>query len=306
MEGPAPTTELRELCGGLRFPEGPIARPDGGVLVVEIEGGALTRIGPDGVADVVVETGGGPNGAAVGPGGQVFICNNGGFTWHERDGLRFPIGPASDYAGGSIQQADPTSGTVRTLYAEVDGRPLNSPNDIVFDDVGGFYFTDMGHTRRRDADRGAVLYAAADGSGIREVITPLDQPNGVGLSPDGSELYVSETVTGRIWAWEVKEPGRVVRRRDSPHPTGARLVHALAGYQLADSMAVDDDGNLFVAVLVSGTVQVIDPSGELLAVHPVPGDDPYVTNVCFGGGDGRTMFVTSSGRGRVYTSPYGR
>ena len=76
-------TEMREVTSGLQFPEGPVWMEDGSVLVVEIRRGTLTRVAPDGTKTVVAETGGGPNGAAIGPDGKVYVCNNGGFIWHD-------------------------------------------------------------------------------------------------------------------------------------------------------------------------------------------------------------------------------
>src|SRR3989454_8782118 len=76
--------EMREITSGLQFPEGPIALADGSVLVVEIKRGTLTRVAPDGKQTIVATTGGGPNGAAIGPDGLVYVCNNGGFEWHDR------------------------------------------------------------------------------------------------------------------------------------------------------------------------------------------------------------------------------
>ncbi|MFB6420674.1 MULTISPECIES: SMP-30/gluconolactonase/LRE family protein [Bradyrhizobium] len=73
-------------------------------------------------------------------------------------------------------------------------------NDIVFDDKGGFWFTNLGKTYDRLMDRGAVYYAGVDGSMIKEAIYPIMTPNGVGLSPDGRTLYVSETETSRVWS----------------------------------------------------------------------------------------------------------
>src|SRR5260221_8728160 len=70
--------QIREVTSGLQFPEGPVAMNDGSVLVVEITRGTLTRVRPNGAKEVVAETGGGPNGAAIGPDGKVYICNNGG------------------------------------------------------------------------------------------------------------------------------------------------------------------------------------------------------------------------------------
>src|SRR5690606_37182632 len=81
----------REVTGGLMFPEGPVGMREWSVLVVEIARGTLTRILPDGMHQIVAHTGGGPNGAAIGPDGRCYVCNNGGFKWHEEPGVRRPF-----------------------------------------------------------------------------------------------------------------------------------------------------------------------------------------------------------------------
>ncbi len=299
-----PTAEIRmrPVASGLQFPEGPIALRDGSVLLVEIQRGTLSRVAPDGTVSVVADLGGGPNGAAIGPDGAAYVCNNGGFEWHDRNGITAPGHQPADYAGGRIQRVvldGPDAGTVTDLYTECDGRPLRGPNDIVFDAEGGFWFTDLGKSRHRDSDTGALYYAQPDGSSITEVVHPLVQPNGVGLSPDGSRVYVAETGPGRVWCWDVDGPGRV--RRAEGGPGGARLLHGFAGYQMLDSLAVDGDGNVCVATLLTGAVSMIAPDGTLLRQVPVPEPDPFVTNICFAGAGSRTAFVTSSGRGVLYT-----
>src|SRR5215475_2316182 len=95
------------VAEGLQFPEGPIAVADGSVVLVEIKRGTLSRVTSDGRIEVVAELGGGPNGAAVGPDGAVYVCNNGGFAWADRDdGITAPHGVAPDYVSGSIQRVD--------------------------------------------------------------------------------------------------------------------------------------------------------------------------------------------------------
>src|SRR5258707_6805738 len=121
--------ELRELANGLQFPEGPIALADGSVLVVEIKRGTLTRVSPDGRTSIVATTGGGPNGAAVGPDGKVYVCNNGGFEWHEIGPFLLPGNQPADYAGGSIQRVDLATGAVETLYRECGGDPIRGTTE---------------------------------------------------------------------------------------------------------------------------------------------------------------------------------
>lgn len=295
--------ELREVASGLQFPEGPIALPDGSVLLVEIKRGTLSRVGTDGKISVVAHTGGGPNGAAIGPDGKVYICNNGGFEWHDLGGFTFPGNQPKDYIGGRIQRVDLATGLVEDLYTECDGHPLRGPNDIVFDATGGFWFTDHGKLRERDRDRTGVFYARPDGSMIREAIFPLDAPNGIGLSPDGTRLYVAETHTGRAWYWHLKGPGEVDLAA-ALGPSGGSLLAGLPGFQLFDSLAVDCAGNVCVATLVNGGISVISPDGT--SIEHVPTPDPLTTNICFGGPDLRTAFITLSGTGRLVAMQWPR
>ncbi len=295
--------EMREITSGLEFPEGPVALADGSVLVVEIKRGTLTRVGADGRKTVVAHTGGGPNGAAMGPDGRVYVCNNGGFEWHEVAGLTVPGNQARDYAGGRIQRVDVETGKVEDLYTACDGRRLCGPNDLVFDGTGGFWFTDHGKMRERDRDRTGVFYARADGSRIREVIFPLDAPNGIGLSPDGKRLYVAETWTGRVWEWEVTAPGEVATTAGFG-PGGGSLLVGLPGFQLFDSLAVDGAGNVCVATLANGGITVVSPDGA--STEHVATTDPLTTNICFGGKDLRTAYITLSGTGRLVATEWPR
>jgi gluconolactonase len=303
------TEHLRDwqvLADGLRCPEGPVAMPDGSVIVVEIQAGDVTRVLPDGSKETVVHCGGGPNGAAVGPDGALYICNNGGYLWGEAHGLTFPIGVAEDYTSGSIQRIELGSGEVTTLYTECNGVPLNAPNDIVFDSTGGFWFTDLGHNRGRIADIGAVYYARADGSSITEAVFPIDDPNGIGLSPGETRLYVADSVSARVWVWDLDGPG-AIRPTGIPFaPAGGVLLYNAPGFAAFDSLGVDGDGNVCVATLIQSAISVITPAGALDEFVPLPKFDPAVTNICFGGPDLTTAYITSSGLGLLYKTDWPR
>jgi gluconolactonase len=288
---------MRMLTENLQFPEGPVVTPDGGVLVVEVRGGALARVSLDGEVTRLAKCGGGPNGAAIGPDGSVYVCNNGGFQWSESNGLVLPGEQPDGYTGGSIQRVDLRSGDVTTLYTHCGDIQLRGPNDIVFDSSGGFYFTDLGKSRPRELDKGAVFYAATDGSTIREVAFPMDHPNGTGLSPDGQTLYVAESTTARVWAWDIGGEGELANKR---------LVVTLPGVQYLDSLAIEASGNVCLATLLTGAITVVSPQGEIVEVVKVPEPDPMVTNICFGGPDMTTAYITSSGRGRLYETTWTR
>lgn len=295
-------SEWVTVASGLRFPEGPVAMRDGSVVLVEIAAGRITRVMPDGSTETVAEPGGGPNGLAVGPDGKLYCCNNGGFGWHDMGGALIPHGVAQDYAGGRIERIDPVSGTVETLYRDGDfGCVLRGPNDIVFDAQGGFWFTDHGKTRERTRDVTGVFYARADGSMLREVIFPLENPNGIGLSPDGKRLYVAETYTCRLMAFDVTGPGDV--RKGGPAGGGIPLYRP-AGYKFFDSLGVEADGNICVATIGECGISVISPAGEL--VEFVATDDVFTTNICWGGADLTDAYVTCSSTGRLFKRRWAR
>lgn len=298
---------FKEIATGLRFPEGPVALANGDVLVTEMMTGRLLRIGSDGGGvQVVAECGGSANGAAVGPDGKVYLCNSGGYRWTEIGELIIPgehgVTQPDDYIGGRIQRVDLETGAVDDVFTECDGHPLRGPNDLVFDSHGGFWFTDHGHARARARDRTGVFYAQPDGSEIREVIFPLDGPNGIGLSPDGTRLYVAETFTGRVWEWTVTEPG-VVSQGRGVVGGGGRLLAAVPVGELLDSLAVDRDGNVCVATLSNGGITVIAPDGSSLEHVALP--DPLVTNICFAGPDLSTAYCTLSATGRLVALDWG-
>mgnify|MGYP002401793736 CR=1 FL=1 len=286
------------IAEGLRFPEGPVAMPDGSVILTEIEAGRITRVSADGGKTTVAETGGGPNGLALGPDGKLYCANNGGFEWHESQGLLRPGAIAADYSGGRIERINIETGKVETLYASGDfGCVLRGPNDIVFDDQGGFWFTDHGKINyaERSHDVVGIFYAKADGSYLEEVIFPSNNPNGIGLSPDGRKLYAAETYTCRLIRFDVTSPGKV-DLTPGLGGLGMPLYHP-AGWKYFDSLAVEADGNICVATLGESGISVISPEGDL--VEFVATDDPLTTNICFGGDDMMDAWICLSGTGRL-------
>lgn len=288
--------QLIPVTTGLQFPEGPIAMADGSVILVEIRRKTLSRVTPDGTVSVVADLGGGPNGAAIGPDGRAYVCNNGGLGWIDLDGgVMVPHGAAADYAGGCIQAVDLETGAVEILYTKCDGRPLSAPNDIVFDSQGGFWFTDLGKENDATRDYGALYYAKTDGSFISRQRDRLSWPNGCGLSPDGQTLYVAETWTGRLWAYDILEAG-VLKAPEVSYMPG-RLILTLPGYQPFDSLAVQQDGDVCVATGVNGRITIIAPNGDQKDV-PVP--DFITTNICFGGADMKDAWITASSTGILY------
>ena len=287
-------TDVTILATGLGFPEGPVVCGDGSIVLTEIRNQRCTRIAADGKVSTFSECGGGPNGLAIGPDGAFYLCNNGGSRYVE--GHSMGLGPHPDYKFGWVDRLDPKSGKATRLYQEVGGHPLSAPNDLVFDKEGGFYFTDLGKRYPRHRDHGGLYYARPDGSGISEIGYPILSPNGCGLSPDGRTLYVADTEGARLWAFEVQGPGKLAPKEQfAPH--SGRCIAGLAGGARFDSLAVMASGNIAVATLNTGFITEISPAGEIVRAVRMP--DRYPTNICFGGPDMCTAYITLSDSGRL-------
>jgi gluconolactonase len=294
--------EFREFGSGLKFPEGPVAMDDGSVIVVEIAAGKITRVKPDGKMQTIAKPGGGPNGLAIGPGGALYVCNNGGaFSYVKRGGLMIPGHTPAAHTGGRIERVDIATGKVETLYSECDGAALIAPNDIVFDTVGGFWFTDYGSRTAAGIAHGALYYAKADGSKITQVLRELITPNGVGLSPDGKTVYYAETFTGRLWSLPLLKPGKKGKVEGF---TPGVFVGAFPGLGYFDSLGVEAGGAVSVATILAGGITTFWPGTK--KVHHSAIADPLVTNICWGGKNMKTAYITASGTGKLLTAAWPR
>lgn len=295
-------TKLDIVATNLAFPEGPVAMNDGSILFVEIEEKKLSRC-TNGHVSTIAEIAGGPNGTAIGPDGAAYICNNGGvYDFMPLDGKRripSPGGPSKNYVGGSIERVDLKTGAVTKLYQSTSELPLLTPDDIVFDEKrGGFWFTDTGLQYPDRLEKGGVYFGTIDGAPLKKVVT-ITTPNGIGLSPDGDTLYVSDTIFGRLWALTITGPGTVA---ETPMPDlpGA-VVQTLPGFHWVDSLKVLQNGNVCVGTisLEGGGITTFDTKTGDTTEFLVAGE-PFVTNLCFGGPDMQDVWITASSTGILY------
>lgn len=267
---------LEVVAEGLAFPEGPVVMSDGSVIVVEIAGARISRCW-NGRKETLCEIGGGPNGAAIGPDGALYVCNNGGMSAERMESLR---GAGHE---GRIERVDLATGKVERLYDACEGTPLQGPNDIVFDAEGRVWFTDLGKTHSGIRTASGLFSALPDGSSITAIDRNAVSYNGVGLSPDGATVYVADTHQARLY--------RYARKLEAQRPT---WVATAPGHVSFDSLAVTAAGNICVATLRQGGITTVTPAGE---TRFAPFEDRYVTNIAFGGDDMRDAWLTFSTRG---------
>ncbi|MET0372367.1 MAG: SMP-30/gluconolactonase/LRE family protein [Sphingobium sp.] len=267
------------IADGLGFPEGPVAMSDGSVIVVELGAGRITRCW-DGRKETVSDIGGGPNGAAIGPDGALYICNSGGLA---PGGGGNATGPGSE---GRLERVDLSTGRVERLFETCDGIALSAPNDLVFAADGSLWFTDLGKRYDRVTEASGLFHCDPQAGTIERVHDHAQSYNGVGLSPDGATVYVADTFQTRLYAFDATIPGQ-----QKP-----RLVANVTGPVALDSLAVTAAGNICVGTLFDGGISSISPAG---AVTRTSFPDPYVTNIAFGGADMQDAYITLSQTGRL-------
>jgi gluconolactonase len=270
---------MEQVAEGLAFPEGPVVMADGSVIVVEIAGGRITRCW-NGRKETICEIGGGPNGAAIGPDGALWICNNGGM-----DSVRMESasGPGAE---GRIERVDLATGKFERVYDACDDVLLEGPNDLVFDTDGRLWFTDLGKSHHGIRTASGLFTCLPDGSSITAIDRSAISYNGIGLSPDGATIYVADTHQARVYSYQRKvEPQRQT------------FVATVPGHVGLDSLAVTAAGNVCVATLYQGAISTVTPAGAATSL-PIPGER-FVTNIAFGGDDMRDAWITLSGQGKL-------
>ncbi|GHA05002.1 SMP-30/gluconolactonase/LRE family protein [Novosphingobium arvoryzae] len=266
------------VAEGLAFPEGPVVMADGSVIVVELAGGRITRCW-GGRKEVVCEIGGGPNGAAIGPDGALYVCNNGGLDTAEFQNAR---GPGAE---GRIERVDLATGKFERLFDACDGIPLQAPNDLVFDADGRLWFTDLGKSHDGIRTASGLFTCRVDGLEITAIDRHPLSYNGVGLSPDGSTIYCADTHQARIYRYDRKvKPQRGIWVATAAGPVGF------------DSLAVTAAGNVCIATLFDGGITTITPGGQTTKRDF---GDRYTTNIAFGGADMQDAWITLSSRGQL-------
>ncbi len=258
------------VASGLGFPEGPVWH-EGSVYFTEITGGRISRLSPQGEVEVVAGTGGGPNGAALGPDGALWVTQNGGMT---REG-RVTAG---------IQRVT-LEGAVTMFVTELGGVTLEGPNDLAFGPDGRLWFTDpRGAADPAHNDKPGRLFVVDIESGKGELVAEVGSvfPNGIAFDAAGSLMW-TESFTRRVMRLVDGAPELVVQLPDRHMP---------------DGMCLGTDGLLYVASTYAHCVSVVDLSGgSAEIVERLMCGDGMPTNCCFAG---TSLYVTESRRHTLY------
>ena len=254
---PVKIAEVPGYCEGIVFDRAGLG------YVSDTQHGKIYTVTTDGKTAVWATTPA-PNGHKVLADGTHLVCDKGAVLLLAADGRK-----------------------IRDAAAECDGKPLRAPNDLSIDPKGGFYFTDPGGSDVKNPI-GTVHYVDPQGK-VHLVASGLAFPNGIVLRPDGRTLVVGESGHNRVLVYPVLSPGKVGAQKvfaTLPAKQGDQIDNA------PDGMALDADGNLFVAHYGMHTVQVLSPDGKLLRSYP--GGNLTTSNVAFGGPAMDQLYVTGA------------
>ncbi len=256
----APGAKVEKLADGFKFTEGPASDATGNVLFTDQPNDRIMKWGVDAKLSTRMQPAGRSNGLCFDAQGNLWACAD------EKN---------------QLWRIDP-SGEVTVVLKDFRGKLLNGPNDIWIAPNGGVYFTDPFYKRPywdrgpQEQDGQHVYYLAPGKKDLVRVAEDLEQPNGIIGTPDGKTLYVADIRAKKTYAYAIRSDGTLA---------GKRLFCEMG----SDGMTIDNRGNVY---LTGKGVTVFDPSGK--QIEQIPVDARWTANVCFGGKDRRTLFITAS------------
>lgn len=259
----APGAKVEKLAEGFKFTEGPAADAKGNVYFTDQPNDRIMMWGTDGKLTEFMKPAGRSNGLCFGPDGRLWACAD------EKNEL------------WTIDVATKTRKVIVDSYA---GKLLNGPNDVWVRPDGGVYFTDPFYKRDywkrgpKEIDVQGVYFISPDGKGITRFVEDLKQPNGVIGTPDGKTLYVADIGDRKTYSYAIGKEGALTEKK-------------LFCEMGSDGMTIDEKGNVY---LTGRGVTVFDKTGKKVAQIDVP--EGWTANVCFGGADMKTLFITASTR----------
>lgn len=267
----SPDAKAKKVVGECAFTEGPAWSPAGFLLFSDIPNERVVKVLPDGTSSDFLKPSGKSNGLMFDALGRLYLCRGGARNVARIDNLE--------------------TKELTILASEYEGQPLNSPNDLAIDPVGGLFFTDPYYGNDQASLKQKVMgvyYLSSEGK-LTRVIESLQRPNGILVSADGKTLYVAEPNRRQLYMYPITSPGQVGEGKLIF--TGDEKLDGGG----PDGMAFDIRGNLYATY---GSVVVLSPAGELIGRIPVP-ERP--ANCKFGGAENKTLYVTA--RTSLYAIP---
>lgn len=254
--------QVEKLAEGFRFTEGPAVDREGNVYFTDQPNDAILRWSVDKQLSTFGTNLGRANGLYFDRAGHLLSCS-------DRD--------------NELWQID-MNGNHTVLVSDYEGKKLNGPNDLWIRPDGGIYFTDPLYARDYWTTRSPemqqageyVYYLSPDRKKLIKVADDLEKPNGIIGTADGKHLYVADIKANKTYAYEIQPDGSLM---------GKKLFAPLG----SDGMTIDKTGNVY---LTGRGVTVFDPDGVRIAHIPVEAN--WTANVCFGGKDMKTLFITAS------------
>ncbi len=249
--------KLEKLAGGFKFVEGPAVDAEGNIFFTDIFNNRIHKWSLDGKLSTFRENSGAANGLFFDKDGKLLACEGG---------------------GRRLVSIDP-NGNVTVLADKYNGKQFNSLNDLWVDPKGGIYFTDprYGSRSNMEQDGEHVYYLSPGRDRIVRVVDDIVRPNGVIGTEDGKKLYVTDYAGGKTFEYSINEDGTLANKK-------------LFAPEGLDGMTLDNECNVYLTTREG--VAVYNKNGERIETIEVP-EKP--TNVCFGGKDKRTLFITAGG-----------
>jgi len=256
----APGAKIEKLADGFQFTEGPAADAEGNVYFTDQPNDRIVRWSVKGQVSTFLQPCGRSNGLCFDAAGSLWACAD------EKN---------------ELWRID-RKGKAQVVVGKFQDRLLNGPNDLWLRPDGGIYFTDPFYQRPywnrgpMEQEAQCVYYLPPDHQNLRRVADDLEQPNGVIGTPDGKLLYVADIKAKKTYAYDTQADGALSNKR---------LFCELG----SDGMTLDNEGNVY---LTGNGVTVFDPQGR--QIDHIAVEEPWTANVCFGGEDRRTLFITAS------------
>jgi gluconolactonase len=257
----APGIKVEKLAEGFSFTEGPAVDSEGNVYFTDQPNNRILMWSVDGKLSTFHENPGRANGLYFDKQNHLISCSD-----MDNEIWRFEV-----------------NGEHAVLVTDYNGKKLNGPNDLWIHPTGGIYFTDPLYKRdywtrspEMQQEGQYLYYLTPDRKSLERVDTDLEQPNGIIGSPDGKLLYVADIRARKTYVYDILPDGSLANKK---------LFTAMG----SDGMTMDEKGNIY---LTGRGVTVFNPAGE--QIEQIPVEANWTANVCFGGKDMQTLFITAS------------